>query len=301
MTSKHTFVRWAVDLSQWKPTLHDITFASSCIQSEEKERLMKFHFRDDFNASLIGRLLMRKFIKDYTDIPYNEIHFNRDNKGKPILSNQLENFQHIDLNVSHHGSFSILTGITQNKLLLTSSVETQNDDNNNIRIGTDIMKIEYSGGKPLNEFFRLMNRNFSYDEWKFIKNQRTEFDQLKAFMRNWCLKECYVKNIGVGITINLQRISFNIKTEELTLNSIVNDTILKIDDTILNNWKFEEHLLDENHCAAISIKNPPSDYIPNNFEFLTFNDLLKNAIPLQELDESYARKVFCKELKCRNI
>jgi 4'-phosphopantetheinyl transferase len=73
------------------------------------------------------------------------------------------------------------------------------------------------------EFFRLMRRQFTVDEWKQIENPT--FDgadkmstisttlgdrQLAEFFRHWSLKESYVKAIGSGLNIDLQRLNFKV-------------------------------------------------------------------------------------------
>ena len=70
------------------------------------------------------------------------------------------------------------------------------------------------------EFFRLMRRQFTVDEWNQI--ERPTFDgademsatlgnrQLAAFYRHWSLKESYVKAIGSGLNIDLQRLNFKV-------------------------------------------------------------------------------------------
>jgi phosphopantetheine--protein transferase-like protein len=279
--------RWAFDLSKWKPGLEELLLATTCIQVEEKTRLAKFVFRDDFNASLIGRLLMRKFVHDTTGQPYDEIKLCRDDRGRPYHINQetVRSEYHIDFNVSHQGSYSVLAGYVQKPMFDT-----------NIKIGADVMKIEYSGGKPLNEFFRLMTRNFSNDEWCHINQNR---DRLKTFMRHWCLKESFVKNVGTGITVDLQKISFKILTEELSPYQVVSDTVLKLDDVEQIDWTHEESLLDENHCVAVSLNKDKKtlDYAPTNFELIHFNELVASHKPLLLQDLDYCRKVLDNEYK----
>lgn len=290
--------RWAFDLGAWRPTLKDILLASTCIQIEEKERLGKFVFRDDFNASLIGRLLMRKFVSDTTGRQYNDIVFDRDEKGRPryVVDAHKHPFQ-IDFNVSHQGNYAVLAGYVfdHNKSStaagMTKSIAPKS-------IGVDVMKIEYTGGKPLNEFFRIMHRNFSTREWSYILSKNTDLGQTEAFMRHWCLKESYVKNIGVGITIDLQTISFAINTNTLSAQHPISDTTLTIHNEPAENWIFEESHLGDNHCVAVALHNFPKDLtatIP--FQLIDFKELVRNSVPLLEQDLDYCSMIVNKEYK----
>lgn len=281
--------RWAFDLSTWRPTLNELLLATSCIQPEEKERLAKFVFRNDFDASLIGRLLLRKFVSESTNQPYDSIRFERDARGRPSLRGDLCAEQSIDFNVSHQGNYAVLAGLST-----TNDVKLQNN-----RIGVDVMKIEYTGGKPLHEFFRIMHRNFSPTEWIYIRSRPGgELAETQAFMRHWCLKESYVKNIGVGITIDLQSISFSIQTPLLSVGSPVSDTLLSVDNDPQDDWIFEESLLDDEHCVAVALhRDNRVESTAHRFELISFADLMANAVPFLEPDHLYCENVRNKEYK----
>lgn len=301
MSAKSVQIRWAFDLAAWKPSINELITATTLIQPEEKQRLAKFIFRDDFEASLIGRLMLRKFVKDTTDLPYNKIIFDRDEKGKPYL---LEKQSNLDFNVSHQGCFAVLAGCrTFANTLPPVSPHHQTCANNNTKlsIGVDVMKIEYSGGKNINEFFRLMDRNFSAIEWNNIKNQRNEKDMLRAFMRHWCLKESYVKNIGVGITIDLRKISFAVKSDYDKNSTAITDTTLAVDGIDMIDWTFEESLINDDHCVAVALHGHlPRDYQTPAFRILNFNELTEGSIPLLSVDEDYCKSIADKSYKNQN-
>lgn len=296
MSIKSGHVRWAFDLMNWRCTLNDLELATACIQAEEKERLAKFVYRDDFNASLIGRLLMRRFISVcLPETSYNAIQFERDSRGKPYLNRAIADQAdiNIDFNVSHHERYAVLAGCFQRK-------STENATQQ--RIGVDVMKTTYSGGKQLSEFFRIMHRTFTPNEWNFIKSRSNERDQTTAFMRHWCLKESYVKNIGVGITINLQSIDFRLSTENLSNASHIRDSSVSVDGKHLPDWIFEESLLDDEHCVAVAINNPVPEYLQHTdtdfrFEIIDFDTLMTNSQPLIDKDTEYCRRIFNKEYK----
>lgn len=293
MSIKNGNVRWAFDLLAWRCTFNDLELATACIQPEEKERLSRFVYLNDFKASIIGRLLMRQFIKScLPELDYNAIHLERDSLGKPFFSPTSHQLAHIDFNVSHHERYAILAGSFTKNL----------NGNNRQHTGVDVMKMEYSGGKPLSEFFRLMQRQFTPNEWKFIKSRSGEPNQTAAFMRHWCLKESYVKNIGVGITIDLQSIDFQLSREYLARDNIARDTVVSVDGELLNNWVFEESLLNDDHCVAVAVHNPTPEYFQLSqnellFEMIDFERLMRDTKPLLPVDIEYCRKIHAKELK----
>lgn len=268
-------VRWAFNFANWQPTTADILAATSCIQPEEKERIMKFVYKRDFKASLIGRLLMRKFVYTCSNAPYNQIKFIRDERGKPILDFPKQ--PEINFNVSHHGGICVLAGIFGNS-----------------SVGVDVMKFECARIKNIDEYFRIMNRQFSADEWCCIRNAGSKHDQLAMFYRHWCLKESYVKAIGVGLNINLQTLSFKIHTKSLKQNELVTDTELFIEGQKVE-WFFEEMLLDEEHCIAVALDNKNYIKKDNLCKFISFEQIIESSCPLLEQDTNYCDRFFQKE------
>lgn len=293
MSIKNGHARWAFDFLSWKPTLQDLKTAVSLIQSEEKQRLNKFMFQEDFKASLSGRLLMRYFVRQAMSIDNHQMKLSRDEREKPYLieidgESNLGN-KVIDFNVSHQGSFACLAGY----------VNERTETNASLKLGVDVMKIEYTGGKPLSEFFRIMTRNFSSDEWTQIRSFNSNVGKLEAFMRNWCLKESYVKNIGTGITVDLSKLNFIIATPDLKPNEVITDTKLEVDGRLLTNFLFEESLIGAEHCVAVSLRSSPVDgsHQPFKFELIKFEELIRNATPLSEPDENYCVEVLKKDTK----
>lgn len=262
-------VRWAFNFNAWNPTHADVLLATSCIQPEEKQRLSKFVFKNDFKSSLIGRLMMRKFVHEALDLSYKEVRFLRDEKGKPYLNNTK-----ISFNVSHQGNFAVFAA-----------------EIGDVVLGVDVMKLEYSGGKKLNEFFRLMTRHFAPNEWAAIKKAGNDKNQIAMFCRHWALKESYVKALGVGITVDLQDISFKINTEVLKKDLLVRDTELYI-KAEKQNWIFEEMLLDDDHCVAVALKGTPVDSVL--FKQLQFDEIVENCESVIENDANYVDLFFKK-------
>lgn len=298
MSIKHGHIRWAFDLKGWHCTLNELELAIACIQPEEKKRLAQFHFIDDFKSSIVGRLLMRRFVKAcLPELDYNGIHLERDSRGKPFFKPPpgMDQIPKIDFNVSHHERYAVIAGsFTTNH----NQIDTQT-------IGVDVMNTVYTGGKPIDEFFRLMQRTFTPNEWRFIRARSNEQQQSAAFMRHWCLKESYAKNIGVGITMDLQSIDFKLKTDDLAIDHITRDTVVSVGRQLQRNWIFEESLLDDDHCVAVAVENPTKQYldIPQNellFQIIDFKMLMEDAIkirPSLTIDTNYCRRVMAKELK----
>ena len=124
-------------------------------------------------------------------------------------------------------------------------------------IGVDVMSLEdkrfNENPEKIHEFFRLMTRQFTADEWMQIKSEPNLQKQLAHFFRFWTLKESFVKGHGHGLAWNLQRLSFKVKSV-LEKETVVCDSELCLDGELNPQWHFEETLLDPKHCVTTALK-----------------------------------------------
>src|SRR5699024_8637813 len=116
-------------------------------------------------------------------------------------------------------------------------------------LGIDIMKVEYTGGmQRINDFFRIMRKQFSDDEWKYIEIPQSDYGRLARFIRLWSLKESFVKAEGSGITFPLSKISFFCPTELVAPSQMtVFDSTVHIGHQRQEHWQFEESMIDHRH------------------------------------------------------
>ncbi|KAI1299804.1 L-aminoadipate-semialdehyde dehydrogenase-phosphopantetheinyl transferase [Halotydeus destructor] len=264
-------IRWAFNVRDWSPSREQFLFCLRCLQPQERARVLSFVYKKDVKPALIGRLLLRKCATKLLKLPYSSIKFNRTDKGKPVIDwSAIENRDQVkfDLNVSHQGDYAVIAS------------------DSSIKVGVDTMKIEYSGGKSITEFFKRMTRQFSASEWTYIKEVSSEKEQLARFMRLWTLKEAYVKAEGFGITVDLQSVSFDCVTKHINPNTVAVDTRLTVDGQLLSNWVFEESRLDDQHCVSVALHDDSisslGDHVGQQFSKLSYEELIQGAEPLSE-------------------
>lgn len=261
-------VRWAFNTKTWEPTEQEWLLASRCITLEDKERIQKFVFKTDAKASMAGSLMMRRLAHLATGEPYDKIRIVRDKYGRPTIENQ--NVV-VDFNVSHQGSYTVLAGEVDNDFV----------------VGVDVMSLQRRTGHELSEFFRLMNKTCSLDEWNTILAPSSEDKRSSLFFRHWSLKESYLKGLGVGVRTDMRHISFKLNTLALSINAATTDTVLEIDRIREKAWVFHEWLLDPQHCVSVALssrsKSPPS-VPPVPFTVLSWSDLIQDATPLLSPD-----------------
>ena len=225
-------VRWAFNSFFWHPSKESLLKALSSISLAERERIQKFHFKRDFKASLAGRLMIRKCIHRQLGIPWGSIHLGRTEKSKPIM---LDDQSSLSFNVSHQGKFVVLAA------------------SNTSVVGVDVMDSSRPNNTTIDNFFKLMRRQFTDPEWQFIHSWPDDQSKLNAFYRLWCLKESVVKAQGGGIgTSSADRMRFDVATRDLTIGEYVTDSVLYEDDKLNTGWAFAETKLDEDHIATVA-------------------------------------------------
>ncbi|XP_014673350.1 PREDICTED: L-aminoadipate-semialdehyde dehydrogenase-phosphopantetheinyl transferase-like [Priapulus caudatus] len=199
-------IRWAFNFGKWKPLREEWLLAAQSVQLEENQRIHKFVFRKDAKAALVGRLLLRKVIAEKLDIPWQKVKLVRTEKGKPILEDTEDH--RISFNIAHQGDYTVLAS-----------------EMGPSTVGIDVMKAERPNGiKGLKDFFRLMRRQYTDHEWVTILKNPDEQEQLCAFYRLWCLKESYIKAVGIGIGFELKRMEFHIYSPEVPIGQVILDT-----------------------------------------------------------------------------
>ncbi|XP_078721204.1 L-aminoadipate-semialdehyde dehydrogenase-phosphopantetheinyl transferase isoform X1 [Lampetra fluviatilis] len=300
-------VRWAFRTAGWQPTRSEWLLATRCIQAEERQRVSEFVFVEDAKAAMAGRLLLRKAIVEMLGLPWERVRLGRTAQGKPVLltsdprpvldsenvtEHGLDSVGALGFNVSHQGDFTVLAAELGHT------------------IGVDIMKHQLRGRQTTEEFFRLMSRQFTPLEWRTIRSGGSDWEKLGLFYRHWCLKESYVKGVGVGLGLNLQRVEFRLGSPRVDVSAVTQDTRLFLDGAEDTGWLFQETMLDESHFVAVAVDRHSTvcqtskghrrgDESPcvRPFVALTFQDLMSTAAPLSLEEPEFWENFKAKNLK----
>jgi phosphopantetheine--protein transferase-like protein len=184
-------------------------------------------------------------------------------------------------------------------------------------VGVDVMQVRHPLSESVADFFRLMRRQFTPVEWSEITGRSgseedkaaapvhtDEAAQLRRFYQHWCLKESYIKAVGVGLGLEggLERLSFASDPDMAALadaSSSANATVapsgsggvpasplagrvwggargtLDGADLAPPAWWLEEAFLDASHCVATILAPYHVRYlVVFGYEFCFFEVLL---------------------------
>ena len=168
------------NISDWNLSQDELT--SFSFPPEFQERIKRFRQLDDAKRSCIGRVLLRKVLKNHFDMDLDFYHLKYSDYGKPYLPGE-----QIDFSISHSGKLVVCAVCPDGK------------------VGVDIELIQEV---DISEF----DTHLTASEWNYI----SEVNESWAFLDYWTKKEAILKGTGCGLNIPLN--SFEIKGNKTYLN-----------------------------------------------------------------------------------
>ncbi|XP_027111306.1 uncharacterized protein [Coffea arabica] len=224
--------RWIVDISKWNPSPDYFASVMSFLPQHEHSPITRFVKMEDRKRALVSRLLQYALVQQVLGIPYDEIIIRRTVEGKPYLEydDKTGTFPNFNFNTSHDGNF---VAIASEPVCL---------------VGLDIANCSIPMKESVDKFIQNFLSYFSNLEWSDIMKADSSYDKLNRFYRYWCLKEAFVKAIGVGVGKRLDNVEFH--------HSDWNDIFVIVDGTEFNNWRFWLLEMGENHLVSIARGHP---------------------------------------------
>lgn len=167
---------WAVDLEVWPD---QVQRWAATLSADERERADRFVFARDRLRFTVGRSVLRTLMARYTGVPEAAIRFRYADKGKPELAEGGLHF-----NVSHSEAL-LVAAFTRSSPL-----------------GIDVER-----ARELPDAERIAKRFFSAVEFETLRRLPAHRRE-EGFFNCWTRKEAYVKAVGGGLQIPLDR--FNV-------------------------------------------------------------------------------------------
>jgi 4'-phosphopantetheinyl transferase len=137
-----------------------------------------------------------------------------------------------------------------------------------------------------------MRASFAPLEWSTIRSHATPAEQLKQFFVFWTLKESFIKNIGIGLGLDLERMEFYYVKgpcaghyDEVRLRLIPKGDEHDMDTS---DYRFHHFPLDATHAAAVCVGPPaPGDdadtplFDASSAERFSMEDMLPSILAKQ--------------------
>lgn len=172
------------DVHVWSAALDlpetQVQWFSYLLAPDERTRAARFHFAKDRNHYTVSRGLLRTILGRYLRIEPQQVQFRYESHGKPTLICPPGKTP-VRFNVSHaHGE--VLMGFTRDR-----------------EIGVDIELI-----RTIDEAEQIAERFFSAQENEVFRSLAPDV-RAQAFFNCWTRKEAYIKAIGEGLSMPLDR------------------------------------------------------------------------------------------------
>jgi len=175
---------WLADLDQPETVVQQM---SQTLSSEEQTRAERFHFGRDRRCYIVAHGMVRMILADYLEMPPQQVRFVIGDYGKPTLA---PDQGRISFNLSHSEDFALLA--------CTYGRE----------VGVDL---EYM--RPLDDIDLIATHFFAPAE-RDVLSQIDPMLKLQSFYACWTRKEAYIKAIGMGLTMPLDRFTVSLAPNE---------------------------------------------------------------------------------------
>lgn len=162
----------------------------SCLSITERERAAKFHFERDRRRFIVARARLREELAARLGVSAQQVEFAYGDNGKPRLANQALQFS-----VSHCDDVALFAF------------------SHDAEVGVDIEAI-----RPVREADAIAVQFFSPLEHAGYAALAPR-DRLLGFFRVWTRKEAYVKALGVGFSMALERFDLSVAPRGWRLHS----------------------------------------------------------------------------------
>jgi len=159
------------------------------LDDDERGRLSRYHVPADARAFLASHALVRTALSEFADQPPKSWRFRRNQYGRP--------------EIDPPGAHGLRFNLAHTRELVGCIVSR------GAEVGIDL-----ESPRDLGDLLAIAQRFFAQEEAALLRTLPPE-KQAPYFLSIWTLKEAYVKARGMGLSLPLQRIRFEIERGEI--------------------------------------------------------------------------------------
>lgn len=176
---------WRINLNELLPQLF---FLNEFLDSSERKRAARFHFKHDQEHFTVGRGMLRRILSFYLPLTPREFEFVYNQYGKPGLNPQIQ--PRVQFNVSHSHGLALVAVSAQDEL------------------GIDVEWI-----RPELADLKIAKRFFAPAEVDALL-ELPEARQKEGFFNCWTRKEAFIKAQGKGLSIPLNQFVVTLQPDQ---------------------------------------------------------------------------------------
>lgn len=199
------------------------------LSREERMRMDRFLSPVDRHDYLVTRALIRATLSRYAGIGPERWRFGVNETGRPMILEPRDS--RLSFNISH----------TRGLVACVVALRPQ--------IGIDV---EYWRSIP--DLFDLAEEYFSPIEIAALRRSQGE-ERLKRFLEYWTLKEAYAKARGLGLSVPLSQLCFEVDGEaaRISFGPEISD--------LPQSWQFSLRWLRDSHVVAVALRRDAAEEV----------------------------------------
>jgi 4'-phosphopantetheinyl transferase len=198
------------------------------LTAQEKQQEQRFYFACDRHRYLLTRALVRIVLSRYVPIAASDWRFEPTEYGRPMIVNDHELVPSLSFNISHCDGLIVLA-VTRTSL---------------IGVDTELVRRKIS--------LEVADHYFSPREVAALRSLTAAL-QGRRFLDLWTLKESYIKARGMGLSIPLNKFSFNLDENQSSVINFENDF-----DDLPSRWRFYQLNPSNEYAAALCVERQTS-------------------------------------------
>ena len=218
---------------------YELDLAKNWLSKEELKKYQKIFYKEDRIQYLVSHVMLRRVLSEYIDLHPKLWQYDSNSYGKPFISYK-HKIINLQFNLSH----------TRRLIAL---IITQKEN-----CGIDIELI-----RPLNDYFNIARLVFSQNE-RITMSKINNNDVLKNyFFSLWTLKEAYIKARGIGLSLDLKKISFSFGKNK-SINLFIESELHDHSDS----WQIDLFPVNPDHMCGVCLHTMEKDklkIIKNSF------------------------------------
>lgn len=176
--------------------------------------------------------MLRHLLGDYLNVPPSQVRFTYGVHGKPTIAAELggaDSAPQLEFNVAHSGE-RLLIAVTRDR-----------------QVGIDVEKI-----RPDLDYMRLAQRFFALQEVNALRALSHETQRV-AFFRLWTRKEAFVKALGSGVALGLDRFTVSLNNQNNSPCLQVEWLDQTLDDSNIGAWSVVDLEMEHGYVASLCV------------------------------------------------
>lgn len=191
---------------------------------EEVVRHARFRFPQHRQLFLVTRALVRTTLSRYAPVAPAAWRFGQGEHGRPFISAPRD-YRHLGFNISHTAGMIVCL------------------------VGRRTVGVDVEQWKRRTQSMQLAERFFSPSEVADLESL-TGLERQRRFFGYWTLKESYLKAVGKGLSMPLNRVTFT-----LTAGQPIRASLAGSGREYETSWQFWQMPMGPDHLVAASLAN----------------------------------------------